>query len=230
MSSKIANQMQTFYASVCKTPFCWNWTGPVDDEGYAWTDIPRQPMRAIEFLYKTIHQSIPSTKRIRLTCLNRRCVNLDHIEARVRHGNGMADEKGKTIVSPERCSFDPEVRFWSWVNKDGPIPSFRPELGPCWFWTGGATSRGYGSFLLYEKNMLAHRVSYLLEYGDLPGDGLELDHLCRSKLCVNPAHLEAVTHQENMERSVPYRKKTYKPRVEKPLLITENRKLAGYHS
>ncbi len=120
MSSKIANQMQTFYGSVRKTPFCWNWTGPVDDEGYAWTDIPRRPMRAIKFLYEAMYRPVAPTKRLGLSCLNRLCVNPDHIEIWDRPTPLVITDEEKRSISLERRSFDPVVRFWSWVNKDGP--------------------------------------------------------------------------------------------------------------
>jgi len=49
------------------------------------------------------------------------------------------------------------------------------------------------------KNWRAHRFSFTLHLGEIP-DGLELDHLCKNKLCVKPDHLEAVTHAENVRR------------------------------
>lgn len=69
-----------------------------------------------------------------------------------------------------------------------------PETG-CWDWTG-KTLDGYGRL----TGEYAHRVSYELFVGPIP-DGLELDHLCNRPLCVNPAHLEPVTHDENMRRA-----------------------------
>lgn len=102
------------------------------------------------------------------------------------------------------------ARFWSQVDKDGPVPSFAPHLGPCWIWTGavlrtaGDTAYGRGTLRLERNGRLrverfAHRAAYRLVVGPIP-DGAELDHLCRVTLCVNPAHLDAVSHQENVRR------------------------------
>lgn len=70
----------------------------------------------------------------------------------------------------------------------------------CWVWTGTTNGRGYGRVWSVGKQKKAHRVFYELLVGDIPED-LELDHLCFNKLCVNPAHLEPVTHQENLRRA-----------------------------
>lgn len=70
----------------------------------------------------------------------------------------------------------------------------------CWMWIGGKQNSGYGVFNVPDALgggvQLAHRFSYELYVGPIP-DGLEIDHLCRTRLCVNPAHLEPVTHREN---------------------------------
>ena len=75
------------------------------------------------------------------------------------------------------------------------------ELDGCWIFTGAAGSRGYGSVAGGRKGLseLAHRVAYRFAYGAIP-DGMTIDHLCRVKRCVNPAHLEAVTRSENSRR------------------------------
>ena len=72
-----------------------------------------------------------------------------------------------------------------------------PNTG-CWLWTGYLT-RGYGRIRVGKQTKLAHRYLYEMIRGDIPS-GLELDHLCRTTSCVNPHHLEAVTHAENIKR------------------------------
>lgn len=95
-------------------------------------------------------------------------------------------------------------RFWEKVDKSGPIPLARPELGQCWLWTACGTSAGYGTISVgpakSRKMMQAHRVSLQLAGVVIP-DGMEPDHLCFVKACVRPSHLEPVTHQENSRRS-----------------------------
>ena len=79
-------------------------------------------------------------------------------------------------------------RFWAKVNK----------TDSCWLWTG-STSRGYGQFRVGNKVVPAHRWAYQQAKGPIP-KGLELDHLCRVRHCVNPDHLEAVTNSVNWLR------------------------------
>lgn len=70
----------------------------------------------------------------------------------------------------------------------------------CWLWTGCCLSNGYGQTRVHSKKLPAHRAIYLLLVGPIP-DGLQIDHLCRTRLCVRPSHLEAVTPRENTLRS-----------------------------
>lgn len=71
----------------------------------------------------------------------------------------------------------------------------------CWEWIGGKRRRGYGRYGSGADQRAAHRVAYEALVATIP-PGLQLDHLCRVPHCVNPAHLEPVTHQENARRGL----------------------------
>lgn len=91
-------------------------------------------------------------------------------------------------------------RFWSKVIKGA-------TSDVCWEWRGGHFSAGYAALWFKGKQLYAHRVSFAIARGGKLALGLlSLDHLCRNRGCVNPAHLELVTHQENVRRGVVSRK------------------------
>jgi hypothetical protein len=102
-----------------------------------------------------------------------------------------------------RTPIPPAVRFWRKVDKAGPVPAHRLDLGPCWLWTGARTKQ-YGNFQAgtrqTDPKVYAHIFAWAEEHGPVP-DGLELDHLCVRPLCVRPSHCEAVTHAVNRARS-----------------------------
>lgn len=95
-----------------------------------------------------------------------------------------------------------ERRFWVKVDKNGPTPGWESRAagrGPCWLWTAYLSTIGYGIFTYRGVRVPAHRMSWRLAGHDVP-EGLVLDHLCRMRNCVNPDHLEPVTHAENVRR------------------------------
>lgn len=71
-----------------------------------------------------------------------------------------------------------------------------PNSG-CWLWTGAVTHDGYGTF----GSRVAHRQIYAALVSDVPAE-LQLDHRCRTRICVNPDHLEPVTARENVRRGL----------------------------
>ena len=86
----------------------------------------------------------------------------------------------------------------------------------CWLWCSTISGCGYAYFTLNYKMIRAHRIAYQLFKGDIP-TGLQIDHLCRNRDCVNPEHLQPVTCSENLRRGLtgkinnPQTKKTQCP-------------------
>lgn len=81
-------------------------------------------------------------------------------------------------------------RFWSKVAAgDG---------RSCWTWTAALNDSGYGVFNLSGRMVRAHRIAYEFSYGPIP-DGMQVDHVCRNRQCVNPAHLRIATNKQNGE-------------------------------
>lgn len=71
----------------------------------------------------------------------------------------------------------------------------------CWIWTASRNARGYGSFGIEGRTFLAHRVSFEMHHRALePGE--HVDHLCGVTSCVNPAHLDACSPEENLRRQI----------------------------
>lgn len=96
--------------------------------------------------------------------------------------------------------------------------------GDCWLWTGTINHKGYGAISVDGRTKAAHRVVYEMRVAAIP-DGLVLDHLCRVRHCVNPAHLEPVTTSENNRRSA-----VFNPACKRIGLLAANRKgLPGNH-
>ena len=101
---------------------------------------------------------------------------------------------GDPLVKLSNYGEPADVRFWQKVDRSAGDAA-------CWPWTGGTGGYGHGIFYTEAGGGLIHAHKWLWEQmnGPVP-PGLELDHLCRTPGCVNPAHMEAVTHRENVLR------------------------------
>jgi hypothetical protein len=137
-------------------------------------------------------------------CKAPRCPRPYHANGYCAMHNARVARTG-SAAAPYR-SMTAQEKFWVKVDKNGSIPAHRPELGPCWLWTGERQKEGYGRISTRKKptasgTRLAHRASYELLVKPIP-DGLHLDHLCRNPQCVNPADLDPVTPKVNTERGL----------------------------
>ena len=110
-----------------------------------------------------------------------------------RPGDGVDDSEVVGTV-PLAASGSSSIvdRFWTSIE-------FPPFSNGCWLWLGAVNHSGYGRLYAERRDSRAHRVAYEICVGPIPS-GMVIDHLCRNKRCVNPAHLEAVTQGENVRR------------------------------
>lgn len=83
---------------------------------------------------------------------------------------------------------DTEACFWAKVQK----------TESCWNWTGSTSTVGYGQLRVAGRILWAHRMSYERVNGPIPA-GMQIDHICHNRLCVNPDHLRVATKKQNME-------------------------------
>lgn len=82
---------------------------------------------------------------------------------------------------------------------EGILARFEINSRGCWEWTGSLSAKGYAVATVEGRYVRVHRYVYEKLVGPIPV-GLEPDHLCRNHKCINPDHLELVTHLENLER------------------------------
>ncbi len=94
---------------------------------------------------------------------------------------------GRALAGQALVSDQAAARFWAKVDR----------AGDCWKWTGALDSSGYGRFWFSGKLVAAHRFSLTLA-GQTLASGLVVDHICRTRACVNPDHLRQVSNRTNL--------------------------------
>lgn len=104
-------------------------------------------------------------------------------------------------LDPERWPRKTDEQFWEMAVRD--------PVTDCLVWQGASTTGGYGHVRYGARMRNAHIVAYLLVRGFIPA-GLQIDHLCRTRKCIEPRHLEAVTQRENIFRGTSNQAKNHR--------------------
>lgn len=116
---------------------------------------------------------------------------------------------GQTRLAPKSDPRDGSVKgvpyryIYQHQHRTTPFPYEIMDCGyktPCWVWVWSKYSNGYGAYNGGHGHNSAHVIYWQEKNGPIP-EGMELDHLCNQRPCVNPDHMEAVTHLENMTRA-----------------------------
>lgn len=158
---------------------CWMWDGAVSRNGYGnfWLSKDEPNVLVHRYAWIELYGPIPEGHRVRAKCGNRLCVHPHHLE--------VTTKLFRPTASPR-----PLRRFFNLVN----------ITDTCWLWIGSVNNQGYGVFHVGEKAVLAHRWIYDQVKEDLE-PGMEIDHGCGIRRCVNYEHLSQVTHAENVRRA-----------------------------
>jgi hypothetical protein len=199
---------------------CWLFTGTTTPYGRI---AKAQDSYTHRLGWKLLRGAIPDGMELHHRCGVYACWNPDHLQV-VTHAENLAyrrKPRQRTARPRQASSLKPVVdgialpaRFWKKVSKSGPTPSLRPELGPCWLHERTPEkATGYVRCEISRVRDYVHRFVYRALVEPIP-DGKEIDHRCHNvdpscpsdasclhRRCVNPDHLEAVTHRENMDRS-----------------------------
>lgn len=170
----------------CDAPDC---DRPARSPGSAWCDLHYRRMRTHGTLDRPTHDNRGKT------CAADDCTTPAKTKGYCgKHWERIRAHGAPNVVHVIRD--DAERRFWTHVDK----------TDTCWLWTLPLTYDGYGIFRVGSVRTGAHRWAWKFTHGDFPAEGLQLDHLCRVRHCVNPEHLEPVTPLVNTRRAIEARR------------------------
>lgn len=182
---------------------CHAWRGSIDPDGFGRFWVSGRLRTAHRYAWEQAHSvTLRTNDDVSQTCGNRACVNVAHMTFRAQ---APVDD-----------------RYWSYVEKDGPVPAHMPHLGKCWLWTGGTTRAGYGQLSVrsYHK-VRATRYAMFLATGAMPSRDLLVCHRCDNPRCVNPAHLFLGTNLDNAHDAIAKGRRPVKSKMVTPEAVAE---------
>jgi hypothetical protein len=197
---------------------CWQFTGTTTPYGRI---AKAQDSYTHRLGWKLLRGPIPEGKELHHRCGVYACWNPDHLQM-VTHAENLAFRRKPrpATARPRQASgLKPVValpaRFWKKVNKNGPVPPLRPELGPCWLHEGTPEkATGYVRCEISQVRDYVHRFVYRALVQPIP-DGKEIDHRCHNadpycpsnasclhRRCLNPDHLALREHEPEPKPSL----------------------------
>lgn len=178
---------------------CWVWEGAYRSNGSPVLYWRGKCINIQRLMYEGFHEYYRGRKIIHTTCSVGSCVNPFHLYLTPHNSE-------RTVVCDPFEILDVADIKNQLLDKTRKSKEEFYGSTACWEWQGGIAGAGYGVISFSAKckkglspkvkQQYAHRISYLLYVGEIE-QGKEINHICNNKKCINPAHLEAITHQEN---------------------------------